>query len=97
MAAKGAAVGIMARGPASTVRALVDRTVVPVVSKAMTRVAGLVVTRVSGGEGDLGVSSSPPRLYALEDVFFVRHQGGGRGGNVRGGGAGGQGGDEGGG
>ena len=89
MATKGAAVGIMARGPASTVRALIDRTIVPVMPEAVTRVASLMVTRVSGGEGDLGVPSSPPGLYALEDAFFVRYQGGGRGGNIRGGGAGG--------
>ena len=52
-ATKGAAVGVMAGGPASTVGALIDRTLVPVVSEAMARVASLVVTRVSGGEGDL--------------------------------------------
>ena len=74
----------MARGPAGTVGALVDRTLVPVVSKAMARVAGLMVAWMSGGEGDLGVSSSPPRFYALKDAFFVRHQRGGRGGDVRG-------------
>ena len=89
LAAKGAAVGIMARSPAGTVRALIDRTIVPVVPEAMTRVASLMVTRVSGGEGNLRMPSSPPGLYALEDAFFIRHQGGGRGGNVRGGGAGG--------
>ena len=86
---KGAAVGVVARGPAGAVGALIDRTLVPVVSEAVTRVASLVVTWVSGGEGDLGMSSSPPRFYALEDAFFVRHQRGGRGGDVRGGGAGG--------
>ena len=77
----------MARGPAGTVGALVDRTLVPVVSKAMARVASLMVARMSGGERDLGVSSGPPRLYALKDAFFVRHQRGGRGRDVRGGGA----------
>ena len=50
---KGAAVGVMARGPAGTVGALIDRTLVPVVSEAVARVASLVVARVSGGEGDL--------------------------------------------
>ena len=76
----------MAGGPAGTVGALVDQTLVPVVSKAMAGVASLMVTRMSGREGDLGVSSSPPRLYTLKDAFFVRHQRGGRGRDVRGGG-----------
>ena len=89
LATKGAAIRVVARRPASTVRTLVDRTLVPVVSKTMARVASLMVARVSGGEGDLGMSASPPRLYALEDAFFVRHQRGGRGGDVRGGGSGG--------
>ena len=86
---KGAAVRVVAGGPAGTVGALVDRTLVPVVSKAMARVASLMVMWVSGRKGNLGVSSSPPRFYTLEDTFFVRYQGRGRGQNVGRGGAGG--------
>ena len=86
---KGAAVRVVAGGPAGTVGALVDRTLVPVVSEAMAGVASLMVARVSGQEGDLGVSSSPPRLYVLKDAFFVRHQRRGRGRDVGRGGAGG--------
>ena len=88
-ATEGAAIRIVARGPARTVGALINWAFVPVMSEAMARVACLVIARMSGREGDLRVSSSPPGLYALEDAFFIRHQGGGRGGNVRGGGAGG--------
>ena len=90
-ATEGTAIRIVARGPARTVGALIHWTLVPVMSEAVTRVARLVIPWMSGGEGDLRVSSSPPGLYTLEDAFFVGH----RGGDVRGGGAGGEGGDEG--
>ena len=73
MATKGAAIGVVARSPASTVRALIDWTVVPVMPEAVTGVARLVIAWMSGREGDLRVSSSPPRLYALENAFFIRH------------------------
>ena len=81
-ATKGTAVRVMARGPAGTVGALIDGALVPIVPKTMTGVACLVVTRVSGREGDLGVASSPPRFYSLKNAFFVRHEGGGGGGDV---------------
>ena len=94
---KGTAVRVVARGPAGTVGALVDRTLIPIMSKAMTRMTGLVITRMGGWKGDLRVTSGPPRLYSLEDTFFIRHQGGGRGGDVGGRCTSGKSGDEGGG
>ena len=72
-ATKGTAVGVMARGPAGTVGALIDGTLVPVVPKTMAGMTGLVITRVSGREGNLRIASGPPRLYSLEDTFFIRH------------------------
>ena len=76
---KGTVVRVVAGSPAGTVGALVNRALVPIMPKAMAGVACLMVARVSGWERDLRVTSSPPRLYALKDAFFVRYQRGGRG------------------
>ena len=67
----------MARGPAGTVWALIDGALIPIMPKTMTGMASLVVARVGGREGNLRITSGPPRLYSLEDTFFVRHQRGG--------------------
>ena len=53
VATKRTAVRVMAGGPAGTVRALIDGALVPIMPKTMTRMASLVVTRVSGREGNL--------------------------------------------
>ena len=74
-ATKGTAVWVVAGGPAGAVGALIDGALVPIMPKAVTRVTCLVITRVSGREGDLGIASGPPRLYSLEDMFFIRYQG----------------------
>ena len=50
---KGTVVRVMARGPAGAVGALIDGALVPIVPKMVTRMTSLVVTRVSGREGDL--------------------------------------------
>ena len=76
LATKGTAVGVVARGPAGAVGTLVNRALVPIVPKMMAGMTGLVVSWMSGWEGNLRVTSSPPGLYSLEDTFLVRHQGG---------------------
>ena len=65
----------MTRGPAGAVGALVDGALVSIMPETVTGVARLVITWVGGREGDLRISSGPPRLYLLEDTFLVRYQG----------------------
>ena len=88
-------VGVMAWGPASAVRALIDGALNSVMAKMMARVACLVIAWVGGRKGNLRMSPSPPGLDSLENTFLVGYQGGSGGRDVGGGrGAGGEGGDE---
>ena len=52
-ATKRTMVRIMARGPTGAVGTLVDGTLVSIMPKAMTRMTGLVITRMGGWEGNL--------------------------------------------
>ena len=52
-ATKGTAIGVMTRGPAGAVRALINGTLIPIVPKTVTGMTGLVVARMGGWEGDL--------------------------------------------
>ena len=81
-----AAIQIMTWFPAETGGALVNGTLVVIVAKMVTGVAGLVVVRMGSGKGNLCISSSPPRFEPLKDSFFFRCNEGGRGQDVRGGG-----------
>ena len=86
-ATKRTAVRVVARGPAGAMGTLVNGALVLIMPKTMAGVTGLMVSRMSGWEGDLRVASSPPGLYSLEDTFLVRHQGGGGRCDIRGRGA----------
>ena len=66
-------VRVVARGPAGTVGALVDGTLIPIVAKTMARVACLMITWVGGRKGNLRVASGPPGLDSLEDTFLIRY------------------------
>ena len=50
---KGTAVRVMARGPAGTVGALIDRALIPIMPETMIGMTGLVVARMGGWEGNL--------------------------------------------
>ena len=50
---KGTAVRVVARGPAGTVRALIDGALIPIMPKTMTGMASLVVARMGGWEWNL--------------------------------------------
>ena len=82
---KGTAVGVVAGGPAGTVRALVDRALISLVAKTMARVACLVIAWMGGRKGNLRMSASPPGLDSLEDALLVGYQGRRRGRDVGGG------------
>ena len=62
---KGTAVRVMAGGPAGTVGALINGALVPIMSKTVTGMTGLVIARMGGRERDLRMSSGPPGLYSL--------------------------------
>ena len=50
---KGTAVGVMARGPAGAVGALINGTLIPIVPKTVTGMTSLMVARMGGWEGNL--------------------------------------------
>ena len=52
-AMKGTAVGVMARGPAGAVGALINGTLIPIVPKTVTGMTSLMVARMGGWEGNL--------------------------------------------
>ena len=74
--AKGTAVGVMTRRPAGTGGTLINGALIPIMAQVVTRVACLMVMRMSRRERDLGVTSCPPRLHPLKNAFFIGHQGG---------------------
>ena len=91
----GASVGVMARRPSKARGTLVNGALISIVTKTVTGVTCLMITRVSGRERNLCITSSPPGFKSLKNSFFFRCKRGGRGGDVRGrGGLGGKGSDE---
>ena len=69
--AKGAAVGVMTRRPAGARRALINGALIPIMTETMARVTCLIITRMSGGERNLGITSSPPEFNSLKNAFFI--------------------------
>ena len=72
-AAERAMVRVTTRRPAKARVTLVDRKLVPIMAQTMARVAGLMVAWMSGREGDLRVTSSPPRFNSFKNTFLVRY------------------------
>ena len=77
--AKRAAVGVMTGCPRGARGALINGALVPVMAQMVTRVACLVVARMSRRERNLRVTSCPPRFDPLKNTFFIGHQRGGWG------------------
>ena len=79
----------MTGGPPETSGALIKRAIDVDVSKFPAVEAGLVVTRVVAGQGDVVVTAGPPDVGTFQGSFFFFGQGrrrGGGGGVLRSGG-----------